>query len=249
MNCKKCECMMELYIHEELSRPDKKNVQEHLSKCNDCTIKFNKIKQVVSKIHSITDNLPEPVWDKSWQVIKENVEKKPGRERFSFHFPSFNRRLAAAYSIFIFILGLIAGKILFFSTPPVKIETFRSPQNIQLAIREYLEDIKPVIIEYVNYRPIYKNKEEIAFDKKLALQLLYRNRILRYRTSKARNNDLQQLLEELEIILIEISNLSSNNNESENLFMIQKLIKIKRTIYKLEALYLERITKIKTQEV
>ncbi len=247
MSCKKCEWMMELYIHEELSKPDKISFEEHLSHCKNCAQKFNKIKQVISKIDSITNNLTEPDWDKSWQIIKRNVEKKPGRKKFSFYFPSFNWRLAAAYSIFIFILGLAAGKILFFSPRPGNIETSSSPQNIQLAMREYIEDIKPLIIEYVNYQPIYKNKEDIAFDKELALQLLNRNRNLQHRMSRARNNNLQQLLKELEIILMEISKLSSNN-EYENLFMIKKLIQIKRTIYKLEALYLERMTK-KIQEV
>ena len=243
MNCKKCAGLMELYIHEDLSKPDRKSFEEHLNSCKECSLEFSKIKQVVSKIGSITGDIPVPDWDKSWRSIKKNIGKKPERKKFFLYFPSFNWRLAVVYSIFIFFLGLAAGKILFFSPQGGKSQGSAITQDIQVTIREYFEDIKPVVLEYANYQPIYKNIEDITFDKTVARKLLTRNRILQYRVPKVKNAKLQQLLEELEVILMEISNL--NYNESENLQMIKELIKIKKTIFKLENLYLNRIIKTK----
>ncbi len=238
MNCKECENLMELIIQKDIPVKDKKMAEEHMSQCKTCSESFIKTRQLASFLQTSSDNIPMPEWDKSWTIIKQSIEgeSKPLRTNWNPWYSPW--KYAVLGSIIIFILGFLAGKILFISTPPGESSGLETPKNLQYAICQYLEDIKPFILEYGNYQHTQKNEVDFSFEKTLASKLLMKNRILQDHMLRIKNIKIQQLLRELEIILMEISVI--NTKESQNFLFIKKLIKIKRIIYKIENIYWEQ---------
>lgn len=232
---------MELYIHEDLSEPEKRIFEKHLTDCEYCSDELNRTREIVLKIEKITNNLHMPDWNKSWNIIIRNVKGRSVEKDFSEDIFRSSWKYAVAGSILIFLLGFFAGKFLFKSSFLEEASNFKSAQDLQYAIYEYFEDIKPFILDYSNYQPALKKKEDFAFDKVKANELLIKNRLLQYYVLRLKNRELQKLLAELEIILMEISDIGFV--ESDNLLLIKQLIKMKKTIYKLENLYLEHISK------
>ena len=241
MNCKACENLMELYVHEDLSKPEREMFEKHLGRCKNCSEELNKTKQLISKIKTLTGQISMPDWNRSWDIINRNIQTGLKRGRIFLNFFHSKWRYAIAGSVFLFLLGFFIGKYLFISSPGKEPSDQKLSSNFKAAICEYLEDIKPFILDYSNYQPVIKNEEDISFDRVIANKLLIKNRLLQHHTLQVKNRKLQQLLEELEIILMEISDIGSS--ESDNLLLIKELIKIKKTIYKLENLYLEQILK------
>ena len=74
------------------------------------------------------------------------------------------------------------------------------------AFNEYIEDIKPVIIEYANTSTDLRQNDLIALDKEIAKKLLLRNHLLQSQLTVNCPKNLYLLLEDLEMILTEISN-------------------------------------------
>ncbi len=238
MNCKECENLMELIIHQDLPVKDKKMAAEHMSQCKTCSENFIKTRQLVSFLQTASDNITMPDWDKSWTIITRNIEResKPMRTIWNLWYSPW--KYAVLGSIIIFILGFFVGKALFISPPPGESPGLKTAKNLQYAICAYLEDIKPFILEYGNYRHTQKNEVDFSFEKTLASKLLRKNRVLQDHMLRIKNIKIQQLLRELEIILMEISVI--NTKESQNFLFIKKLIKIKRIIYKIENIYWEQ---------
>lgn len=238
MNCKECENLMELFIQKDLPVKDEKMVEEHVNHCKTCSETLIKTRKLVSTLQTSSDNITMPDWDKSWTIIKRNIEResKPKRPIWNPRYSPW--KYAVVGSIIIFLLGFLAGKKLFISTPLEESLDLKTPKNLQYAICAYLEDIKPFILEYGNYQPTQKNEVDFSFEKTLAGKLLMKNRILQAHMLRMKNIKIQQLLTELEIILMEISNMDTN--ESENFLFIKNLIKMKRTLYKIEKFYWEQ---------
>jgi len=101
------------------------------------------------------------------------------------------------------------------------------------AFNEYIEDIKPVIIEYANTTTDLRQNDLIALDKEIAKKLLLRNHLLQSQLTVNCPKDLYLLLEDLEMILTEISN--QGRDDPDQIGMLKKFIDTRKTLYKLES--------------
>jgi hypothetical protein len=230
--CKKFQKMMDLYVCEMLSDTKTHEFESHIKDCSACSITFAKIRETYAFLTSNTEEKVASDWDTSWRKInKRLMEAKPSvRENQPF----YKLRLAIVGAVVFFMVGLFVGR--YFLFPPQGKETLESQLNRQLKVSllEHIENIKPIIIQYSNSKIPYKSNQNLLIDREVASRFLVNNQLLQGQFSKDKNKRIIQLLEELEIILTEISNISQER--PENLYLIRELIKIKGILMKIEVL-------------
>ncbi len=235
--CRGFQKMMDHHVCGSLSQGDQAKLAEHTRQCPECARAFTTIKETYAFLGSTTQEAPVPTpdWDASWRAIRKNViDNQPRRTKKS---PRFIWGLAAAAGIILFILGIGVGRLFFVSPththlPETDAENMRL---LQTALRNHMEDIKPVIIQYANVNQNGGPDESMALDRQMAARLLAKNRAFHQRLEQlppGKRKQLTLLLEELDLILTEIANLTAD--EPENISLVKELIKMKGIRSKIE---------------
>ena len=104
---------------------------------------------------------------------------------------------------------------------------------MNLALNEYIEELKPVLIEYANYAASNEREETVLMDKKFVRGLLIQNLLLKDLVAKS-NPSIIPLIEDLDIILKELSNMQTGDRETPSL--IKELIHEREILFKIEIL-------------
>jgi hypothetical protein len=234
--------MMDDYICETLRESERTKLENHIKTCPGCARTFAEIKDTYSFIGSGGDEVPTPDWDTSWRIIRKQVmEKTTAQKSPSFGFNrGYKWGLSAVAALIIFLVGIFVGK--FLTVTPGESTTGKEDitYKLQAALKEHIENIKPVILQYANYNRAAEIQESIPIDREIAAKFLTKNRLLQGQLGDEKNKYLLQLLEELDMILTEISNLTTD--EPENLLLIKELIKMKGTLLKIELIHAPKDT-------
>jgi len=176
-------------------------------------------------------DIPEANWEKCWKEIDAGAHKKPTLKKSYFLFPLWT--YAAATLLLVFVLGAIIGRFLFFPGQQAPEEQALSPDSIQFTLQEYFEELKPVMVEYANFTSSEKGEETILMDKEIARNLLIQNILLKSIVAKT-DPTLVQLLDDVDIVLKEISNLKKEDRKTPSL--IKELIQEREILFKMEIL-------------
>lgn len=242
--CKRFEAKMDHYVCEILPEAGRLALEAHIDQCAACARTFSGIKASYSFIRTSAGEVPTTDWDTSWRIIRKRVleKKDPGKRRL----PGPGWGFVLAGSMLIFLVGIFVGKYVLFSPRPAAVTDSQINRQLQSALLEHIENIKPVIIQYANYTGNADHEQNLSMgiDREIASKFLVKNRLLQGRMERDKNLRMSQLLEELDMILTEISNLTAG--EPENLFLIKELIKIKGTLLKMEILHSPRKEPMRT---
>ncbi len=90
-----------------------------------------------------------------------------------------------------------------------------------------------MLVEYANYTSSEKGEEAILVDKEIARNLLIQNILLKSIVAKT-DPTLVQLLDDVDIVLKEISNLKKEDRQTPSL--IKELIQEREILFKMEIL-------------
>jgi len=234
---------MVLYLYDELPEEEKGQFEAHLRECRSCMDEFNKVKDDVTKMNGALAGIsvPEFDWTKSWWIIRRSIKEKSTKRPLLFPFSGWVLKFAAA--AVIFVIGIFTGKVLFFSPQGQQkaSESHDTVPHTQLSTiyREHFEDVKTTIMEYANYREGDEDVQLLFPEKDRVKNLLSRNRLLKNYVKGEEFLVLKQLLDELEMILIEISNLTAHN--PEYLRFIKDRLREKEIIFKMNYFKLEQL--------
>ncbi len=236
-SCHKFDKMMDLYVCGLLPDSNLRRLENHIEACPYCAANFAHMKETYRAMDSNAIPIPKPDWDTNWRIIRKRVLQTTTKKS---HAPARGLRwgMALAGSFVIFILGIFAGRLFLNSPPPLPSEDNRLAQQLQSSMQEHIDGIKPVILQYANYKADPGQFPDVSIDREIAAQFLEKNRLLQGHFQPGRPNKnkyMLQLLEELDLILTEISNLT--DNEPENLALVKELIKIKGTLLKMELIH------------
>ncbi|MCP4218042.1 MAG: zf-HC2 domain-containing protein [bacterium] len=240
--CGTFEKMMDLYVCGMLTETDQLHMEAHTGECPACLRLFDGIKETYQFIDSKADTVPAHDWDTSWRIIRKQVFETAGRK-----IPSFGFRIGwtLAGAAAVFLVGILVGVYLINSpyfhnadAPCIQRGQAEGLKLLRTAFHRHIEDTKPVIIQYANYDDAEDREMSLSPDREIAAQLLAQNRLLQGKLaqlSPAKQRALGQLMEELELILTEISNLSEG--EPENIALVKELIRIKGVLPKTEVFH------------
>ena len=133
----------------------------------------------------------------------------------------------------VFILGIIAGREWFTSKEQVLISAQPSTEFIEYTLKQHLDELKPMLLEYANYTASDENGSTMFIDQKIAQELLVQNILLKEIITQ-KYPSARELLEDLDLVLKEIANQEDKENETP--LMIKNLIKEREVMFKMEIL-------------
>jgi hypothetical protein len=229
MKCKKYEEKIILYLYGELSDKEKADLQSHIQECSSCARDLEYTKKVFKALDDSKGEAPQANWEKSWKEISSTTQVQP-REKKSF---LLTQRwvYAGAALLVVFVLGALLGRFLFF---PVKESPFRAgaaPAAMNPALIEYMDELKPILIEYANYTSLEGTEEAMLIDKDTLRSLLVQNLLLKDIIAKS-NPSLLPFLDDLDLVLKELSNMKRGDKQTPS--MIKELIQEREILFKME---------------
>ncbi len=230
MKCKKYEEKIVLYLYGELNDREKVEVENHVKECPACLEDLEYTKKVFKLVDDNNEIAPEANWEKCWREIGAGVQVEPRKQKSFFLAPRWV--YAAAALFLVFVLGALIGRYWFFPSQEAPLEPGISQGSINLALNEYIESIKPILIEYANYTTP-EEEETITIDKEAVRSLLIQNLLLKDLIAKS-DPSLIPFLEDLDIILKELSNMRSGDELTPS--MIKELIHEREILFKIEIL-------------
>ena len=207
MKCKTFQNLILLFVQNELEKKDRIHLEDHLAKCTFCSRVLEQERALMNLVVKDRADVPESDWEKSWQRIftETRVEKR----NKIFLLPYLKKwRIQTSVVTFVFIIGILVGKFIFF--PPQTEEYITTITPIQ----RYVGNIQPVLIDFINKNGRTGSKNLRESEKEILRDMLIKTRLLKKRTYQTGNVHLQLLLDDLELILIEISNIKPGDKNS-----------------------------------
>jgi len=229
MKCKKYEEKIILYLYGELDESDKAEVENHVKECPACLEDLEYTKKVFKLVDENKEEIPEANWEKCWREIGTGTQVEPRRQKSFLLVPRWV--YAAAVLLVVFVLGALIGRHWLFSPQESPLESGISQGSMNLALNEYINELKPILIEYANYTSPEKGEETILIDEKILRSLLIQNLLLKDLVAKS-DPSLAPFLEDLDIILKELSNMQKGDELTPS--MIKELIHEREILFKME---------------
>ena len=224
MNCENIKELMVVNIFGKLSLPEKKEMDNHIKNCSKCALISEKI-----KIHNTLpcdQKPPHPDWHKSWDVIAGKSFKK----KFIFNYSHQKYALAVAVLIVVFVTGFLFGRKYFLTSSNLPLTI--SDKNYEISIHSYTEDLEPILIDFLNRSEHLIPAQIAEFEKNIVKDMLIKTKLLKYLVSKRENSHLEKLFEDIEFILLSLSNLRPEDYSSMK--QIQQFIRDKNIKYQLK---------------
>jgi hypothetical protein len=231
--CKKCRSLSLEFFYGELDAQKKKFLDDHISVCEKCRARFKEMDLVLQYTGKrIRPEPPEEFWDSFENKLKKKIESeeasdetrkfqkdKPGR-RFS-PVPKWAYQTAAAAALIL--IGVFIGRMLFSPAVPGVQHASRQPELIpqpqpETALvsrsQDYIERSKLILLALVNFDPSIEDPYalDLPFQKKISRELLQEASYLKNGLAQSDQERLENLIASLEIILLQIANLESEND-------------------------------------
>jgi hypothetical protein len=209
------------YYGEPLDGP----VEDHLQTCEACRAEYRGLQRVLNTLDAA------PVPDRSseygtsvWQRIESRVG---GRRRLAWLGP--REWLMAGAMATLIVMAFLAGRLTQRPAPQVAVVTGPVRERILLvAVGDHLERSQTILVELEN-----SSSTDIEYEREAAADLVESNRIFRQTAASAGDTATASVLEDLERVLIEISN-SPSELSSRQLQALQKEIEDRGILFKVK---------------
>jgi hypothetical protein len=239
--CKKCQSLFLEAFYEEMNLEQKQFFKDHLSVCEKCKSKFEEMKSTLQFMGKRVR--PEPgkiFWDLYEERLAQRIEKEeilqPERESWQKRFArtfTFAPKWAyqAAAALVLIVVGIFIGRMVFLpSTQEIQQASMQpglaTPQQpgteLVRRTQNYIERSKLILLALVNFDPATEDPYalDLPYQQQVSKELLQQTGLLRQDLAESKQRRLEGLIANLEMILLQIANL-----ESENDFEAIELIK------------------------
>lgn len=211
MNCEEIKNLITISVFGKLTDSEKAQLEEHLRECPKCAGMHEKSAQL-SLLPEDEEDIPLPDKKKSWQVIQtESLHK---RKSWKGLFTYQKRAFAASVIVVVFILGFLIGKRFFFPPQMTSRPEALASQRYDTPIQRCIEEFEPILINFMNRTDAQKQEEMSDIEKLVIKDMLIQTKLLKHLVSQRDDPRLVQLLEDMEFILVSISNLRPQDQDS-----------------------------------
>jgi hypothetical protein len=208
MRCEKFKEKIILYLYDELDKKSSGELKNHVKKCPECAKELEYTQKLFELVEETQkEDIPDANWEKCWSRINEKVSAPQKKTKKHFwHFPKWAYTTAAL--VCVLIIGIIMGRRAFTPGFKANLTAGETKGVFYLSLQEHFDDLKPLLTEYAHYRED-KGKGAVTLDRKVAEDLLIQNILLK-RMAAEKNPTARQLLEDIELILREMTNMGEN---------------------------------------
>lgn len=225
MNCRECEKLVFEALRDELSEQDKETFSSHLRDCNECSNAYREMSGTMKVINQRVRKEPDPAfWENYWNNLApklQHLTQKPeARKVISWPkiIPSWSYQVAAA--LVLILLGVIIGKV-YFSKPEGPPQIVRTPTRetsiVKTAANErahrFLQRSELLILGLVNSPS--SETTDVGYSRKVSDELIQEARLIEPTLNSPEQRKLRRLISDLEIILLQISNLEAEHDLPE----------------------------------
>ena len=208
MNCLLAKEKMTIAVYGTLSEEEQTALNEHLSRCPDCSRRWEKAAPLRKGAGS-NPSVPLPDPDRSWAVIAERLVKH--------HRRSAGRRLwrwapAAAVLLLVFAAGLFFGRRVF--VVPAGWQSSLPLNLSESALVTYADSLQPLLVNFVNQDGVQNPTSMKRLEQRIVSDLLDHTRMLKTLLPDDGSPALRELLEDLEFILTAMDNMESGDRDT-----------------------------------
>jgi len=204
MKCSKARELTVLYLYNDLTETERAAFEEHIGACPDCGREMAESRRIFTLMRAAgRATVPQVSWEKNWATIDARLDRKE-RRPFGF-FPSRGWAIAAASLLIVFVIGIGIGRLLFFPSGRETLsQVGAAPGSLQASLRDHLEALKPVVVEYSNYNIDRNGGGRFEIDRDLIRALIVQNQLLKQIIAE-HDPTAVPLLEDLDLVLKEIA--------------------------------------------
>jgi hypothetical protein len=190
-------------------------IESHLAGCAVCQAEFSHLSSVLAKVKPVL--VPEPPADyelRTWQAVRAKLPEKRTSFAFTWMFRPQSWGIAAAAAVVV-VIAFLAGRQSNVSKPgPLQVANAPAGQRVLLVgVGNHLEKSQMLLIEILNADE--KDKLDLSSEQGQARDLLETNRLLRVSSAKSGDPELAHVLDELERLLVEVTNSPSDMSEAD----------------------------------
>jgi len=236
MKCKHARQALVLDYYGELSTVEKTELESHLRTCRTCAAEREEDLRVFALLEAHPPApVPVPDAERVWTGVEFRLapKKTPGRRRA---WGGRQWSLAGAALVLVLVAGIFIGRSIF--PPQSPIDTISSASGssrpataMKPVLAGYLEDLKPLLLDYANYSPEADAGRTVAVDEDFLRGLIFQNVLLRKALAKS-DPAAADLLDDCDLILKEIINRDRPIAASPD--AIRGLIRDRDVLFKLE---------------
>jgi hypothetical protein len=213
MACKEHKQKISLLLFDELEENEKAVLEEHLAACRTCALRFREERELLQLMKPPAKSAVSPDWEGVWRRIQSSMDS--GRSQRWFALPAVRWGFSSAAAVCILLLGIFIGRQTTQSTEENGWrEVGRTTVDHRTLLTGYLEEVQPLLVDYANYKPSDQAANGGPVDKEIVASLLMQTRLLRRRLAAVPDPRLIPLIEELEIILTDIGNITPGDREA-----------------------------------
>lgn len=241
-NCRHSKELMVDALYNELSQSDKKSFQAHLKVCSPCAVEYEEMAVVLNVMDQRQQpEMSESYWDTYLPQLRERMAaeiKTPGQRLLAgewlkpwkdrFHF-DLRWILYPAAAMLLVALGIGIGRYLYLPSGKSvmkQIGEVISVAKVSPVVSEHFENLRPILIDYANYTATENGAgtgETVRVEKTTLKKLVLQNYLLKQMVTRSNDAALKQLLEELELVLLELSNAETDGEKSDRMQTIQSV--------------------------
>ncbi|MCK4775605.1 MAG: hypothetical protein KAT30_12490, partial [Candidatus Krumholzibacteria bacterium] len=236
MNCETFHEFLVERIYGRLPSDREIVLQQHARECADCAVALQRTLEV-QNVFDPGENIPEPDYETAWRSIQERTQRRTWR--WPVIFPARRFAMAAAAVALVFVIGVFAGRSLF-SPEPEPDAAGPGYQGVA-SIAAYTESLEPLLLDFANHGGKPVDDELAELTQKVAADMLVQTRLLKRAAARSGDEQLYVLLDDIELVLISMSNLGGQNGdiaaqlltrirEKSLLFRIKQMPASQRTI-------------------
>ena len=266
MNCKDFKGMVVdvLYNYDQLPGEDKHLFHAHLTTCPACAVEYEEMAGVLALMDQRDKpEMEEEFWDSYYPRLMEKIKKQEkvsliksfcGGSRgavFSKRAPlavgDKIRRwmLLPAAALLLVVIGIVIGRYLYMPPVPGKGEklissSLSSERKFNPVVAEHFESLRPLLIDCANYdvQETGSGEDFVLIDKKTLKKLAWQNLLLKRIAARGNDVVLTQVLEELELVLLELSNAEPGESNGdiageETIGRVREILKKNDTLFKM----------------
>jgi hypothetical protein len=231
--CKKCRSLFLEHFYGELDTSKEKFFDDHISACDKCRSRFEEMQSVLQFTGKrVRPEPPEDFWDSYENKLGQRIEKEESSEKErEFHREKRERRFStapkwvyqAAAAVALVIIGIFLGKAFFSPSIPGVQHASRQPgltipQQPEATLvhrsQDYIDRSKLILLALVNFDPAVEDPYalDLPYQKQVSRELVQEASFLKKELAESDQERLEKLIASLEIILLQIANLESEND-------------------------------------
>ena len=232
MTCDEAKNLITIGVFGTPDPDDAAALEDHVRRCPSCAriLRRSSAPGNGEAMNNPAD-LRMPDWEQSWDVIaRRSLSTRKEIRIFGLPRPW---AFAAAALAGVFILGFIAGRR--FLKPariPVMAQAIRTAEASPW--QAYADSLEPIFVDFLNRDSAVQPPEMAALKKRIIRSMIEETRLLKGLAEQSGDAALGSVLDELETVLVSLSNLKPGDLASADL--LDRTIRDRRMRFKLREL-------------